>query len=283
MADYLQFDQLEEGVFYYVLMYNEEPSNRFVWYKRDGRLKSPRCCSDTLKTSEYYHYRPLTLDDVNKSDEWMEKCGDCIGRIAWTAYKMKLRETEMTKKNETKKSEKDVDLYDPKFVHFEWSEDLKGKDGFFVDDIGTLKEELRNKGPSSMGTVLYYSDNEVCPFVVQSRNGGDTGGWRFFYYDPNYEVKWAYFKEGKTVQLRREINGEKWVDVDGIEKKPCFFDSDVFEYRIKPEEEQRTKIEVNVDVKVNNASSDGKIKITINGKECVFENAEQARMILKEN
>lgn len=179
----------------------------------------------------------------------------------------------MAKKNNAEKRE-NVDLYDPKFVYFDWDVNLKGKRVFFANAINYLKTFVRNNDKSRYYKIAGLSDDPAWPFFI------DNESWKFVYYDPNYEVKWAYFKEGKTVQLKREIDGEEWTDVDGIEKKPCFFDSDVFEYRIKPEEEQRTKIEVNVDVKVNNTSSDGKIIITINGKECIFKNAEQARMVL---
>ena len=177
---------------------------------------------------------------------------------------------------------KDVDLYDPKFVHFEWDDGLKGKKGFFADHIETIKKELYYKGPRIMGTLLHYSDSEAYPFVVEFRGG--TGRWGFFYYDPNYEVKWAYFKEGKEVQMRRG-SIDSWEDIYPWGKTvavegPEYFD-DEYQYRIKPEEDSKPNVEVNVDVRVNNTSSDDKVKITINGKECVFENAEQARMVLK--
>ena len=129
----------------------------------------------------------------------------------------------------------------------------------------------------------------MCPF--ESSDGID---WQFFYYDPNFEIKWAYFIEGKTVQEYWEYcddADEGWVDINEIYdsetiSRPGFFDHDDEEYdqirqfRIKPEEEPKPEVKVSVDVRVN-TSSDNKIKITINGKECVFENAEQARMVLK--
>lgn len=276
-AKMLHLDQLEEGNFYYVLEHNDEPENRFVWYKRDGRLKNPRCCSDTLNTSEQYHYRPLTLDKVDEFDEWMEKHGDCIGRITWTAYKMRLREAKMAKKNDAEKR-KEINLYDPKFVHFEWDESLKGKKGFYNDDIGCLKEEIRDEGTRMMGTLVDYCE-ESTPFLVQSPNNCPPSAWKFFYYDPHYEVKWAYFREGKEIQYRDGAG--QWTDI-APGRRLDYFDDD-YEYSIKPEEDPRPNVEVNVDVKVNDASSDNKIKITINGKECVFENAEQARMVLQGN
>ena len=164
----------------------------------------------------------------------------------------------------------DVDLYNPKFVHFEWSEDLKDKEGFYGDLIDELRADVRNNG---MIGVCDRLGDPGFPFHIK-----DDGIYRFFYYDPNYNIKWAYFKEGKVIQIRRE--GCEWFDVRG-HYDPEFFDNDDdrYEFRIKPEEE-KPEVEVNVDVNINNAASNGKIKITINGKECIFENAEQAKMVL---
>jgi hypothetical protein len=192
------------------------------------------------------------------------------------------KEVKMDKKD-NKERRKEVDLYNPKFVHFEWSEDLKDKEGFCGDLIDELRADVRNNGVIGLCDRIGDSGfpfHISFPFHIE-----DNDIYRFFYYDPHYKIKWAYFKEGKNIQFKSECDGE-WEDirpwsetvvVDG----PEYFDNG-FEYRIKPEE-PKPEVEVNVDVKVNNTSSDGKIKITINGKECVFENAEQARAVLKEN
>lgn len=186
------------------------------------------------------------------------------------------KEANMTETNNTEKR-KEVDLYDPKFVHFEWDENLKDKKGFCGGLINELRADVRNNGEK--GVCDRFGDPGF-PFHIK-----DVGLFRFFYYDPHYNIKRAYFKEGKPVQIRRNST-EEWKDLYPYESVtaaiewPKFFDDD-YEYRIKPEEKVEPKIEVNVDVKVNNTSSDNKIKITINGKECVFENAEQARMVLK--
>lgn len=187
------------------------------------------------------------------------------------------KEVNMTETNNTEKR-KEVDLYDPKFVHFDWDETLRGKTVFYCDSIVALKRSVRTHYTDKY-YVIEGSSDFSCPFRIQ---GGSV--WQFAYYDPNYEVKWAYFKEDKPIQIRRSSANEwedlcPWSDTCAIEG-PEYFD-DEYQYRIKPEEESEPKIEVNVDVKVNNTSSDDKVKITINGKECIFENAEQARMVLK--
>jgi hypothetical protein len=207
----------------------------------------------------------------------MTENGDEAGINAWDEYKGKLiKEAKMAKKDNEERR-KEVDLYNPKFVHFEWDGSLLGKKGFYNDDMGCLKKEIRNEGPRMMGTLIDCCEDST-PFIIQSPNNCPPSTWKFFYYDPNYEVKWAYFKEGETVQYRPRCASNWTVIPEGVDT--TFFDNNC-EYRIKPEEDSKPNVEVKVDVKVNNASSDGKIKITINGKECVFENAEQARMVLK--
>jgi len=175
----------------------------------------------------------------------------------------------------TEQDKKEVDLYDPKFVHFEWDESLKGNKGFYSDGIHNLKEHVNNY------EKYYYCNTEkgedpnypYYPFAIGGLNR------TFFYYDPNYEIKWAYFKEGKTVQLQGSVSGE-WSDVTP-DKKPSYFD-DRCVYRIKPEEESKKepKLDVNVDVNIKSTSEVGSIKIQINGKEVIFKNAEEARLVL---
>lgn len=110
-----------------------------------------------------------------------------------------------------------MELFDKKFVHFMWDDELEGKKGFFADDIATLEGFVKSKASVFIVRKSRLKDK---PFSIKG------GGFRFFYYDPNYEVKKAY-AEGKTVQF--EYNGY-WVDCDN----PAFEDEDL--YRIKPEE-----------------------------------------------
>jgi len=292
---------LVEGDFYhcYAIPLCGEAAFNDVWYSNGRSLINPRNKDHGHCTVGTYY--PLTIEEVDAFTDWMTIYGDEAGIKVWNKYKEKLiKEAKMAN------NKKDVDLYDPKFVHFEWSEDLKGKKGFFASDIGTIKKELHYKGPCMMGTLLHYSDNEARPFVVKFQGG--TGEWRFFYYDPNYEVKWAYFKEKKPIQIRRDSTDE-WKDIyargEMVTTRDCvvanikgpeYFDDD-FEYRIKPEEEadycplcyyhrsgkkgQTTpEISVDVDINVKKTSNVGSIKVQINGKEVVFENVDQARLVL---
>jgi len=293
LGNVLDRRELEDGGFYYVNWRDEVILARdawhMIWYLKDGTLHSPVNYECTRDGSEWC-FIPLTLDNVETDEGWIVEKGDIRGQLAWENYKAKLRMKDMERKEEKEvKMDNDVDLYNPKFVHFDWDEDLKGKKGFFACDIGTIKKELHYKGPCMMGTLLQYSDNESRPFVVKFQGG--SGEWRFFYYDPNFEIKWAYFKEGKHIQIRRDSMdtwkdlcsfGETGTTIDVVIaniKGPGYFDDD-FEYRIKPEEEAEPEISVDVDINVKKTSNVGSIKVQINGKEVVFENVDQARLVL---
>lgn len=114
-----------------------------------------------------------------------------------------------------------MELFDKRFVHFMWDDELDGKKCFVADDISTLKSDVSREACSKrFGTVkkgvLEY------PFQMKS------GNWRFAYYDPNYEVKKA-FNEGKKVQVKRIDSFADWVDC--IVSPEWCYDC---EYRVKP-------------------------------------------------
>ena len=178
----------------------------------------------------------------------------------------------MAKEKDTKKR-KSVDLYDPKFVYFDWNENLQDKEGFYGDSIAWIKRQVESNELNYKYKGVCHSNDLNSPFKIGNYD------WTFFYYDPNYEVKWAYFKEGKTVQYYKDSYDE-WHDILP-DHTPHYFDDD-YEYRIKPEEESKKepKLDVNVDVNIKSTSEVGSIKIQINGKEVIFKNTEEARLVL---
>lgn len=109
MTEYLQPNQLREGNFYYVMEHDEKPSNDVTWYKSGDHLINPRLHSHRIDISEQYRYSPLTQEHVDDFSVWVERHGDSIGRIAWAVYQMRLREAEITKKNNTGR-QRDEDL-----------------------------------------------------------------------------------------------------------------------------------------------------------------------------
>lgn len=119
-----------------------------------------------------------------------------------------------------------MELFDKKFVHFMWDDELKGKKCFIADGIDDLRGIVENGAEFDLRIVL-SSGNESAPF--QSANG--VYAWRFAYYDPNYEVKKAYNK-GKRIQVTPK-GTDKWLDLH------CEPTWDVnLKYRVMPEEKQ---------------------------------------------
>lgn len=119
-----------------------------------------------------------------------------------------------------------MELFDKKFVHFMWSDDLKGKPCFVADDIDDLQEEVM-KGASTH--IVHALDQDVLtsfPFETI------TDYYRFAYYDPNYEVKKAY-AEGKKIQYLSTEN--EWLD---CRDEPEWAVN--IKYRIKPESNRMT-------------------------------------------
>lgn len=125
-----------------------------------------------------------------------------------------------------------MELFDKRFVHFMWDNELEGKEGFFADDIATLEGFVNTKAHVFIVSKSKLKDK---PFSIKG------GGFRFFYYDPSYDCKKAY-AEGKQIQYQFP-DGDMWYDIneadrEAIEKKGLsWFDDDV-EYRIKPEEQK---------------------------------------------
>lgn len=93
-----------------------------------------------------------------------------------------------------------MELFDKKFVHFLWDDELEGKTGIVSNDIKCLRDYVNNK--SFDLELIEQSNDESQPFKTV-----DGIKFRFAYYDPNYEVKKA-FNEGKTIQL--QISESYW-------------------------------------------------------------------------
>lgn len=81
--------------------------------------------------------------------------------------------------------ETENNLFDQKFLHAMWTDDLKDKECFYADDIPNLKKAVENNIVQYKGKLI-FSGNEFHPFKP-----GWEKAYIFAYYDPDYEVKWA--------------------------------------------------------------------------------------------
>ena len=121
-----------------------------------------------------------------------------------------------------------MNLFDKKFVHFMWDEELKGKKVFYEDSIDNLIYDVEND--SIRDTVVEQDRDSI---VVEDSNY-EKHIWNFVYYDPYYECRRAY-NEGKVIQFKSLID-DVWCDCGILEDL-----LDNYEYRIKPEEESKQK------------------------------------------
>lgn len=129
-----------------------------------------------------------------------------------------------------------MELFDKKFVHFTWEDELKGKVCFVADDIDVLQEEVM-KG---IGTDIVHTHNTSTQTSFPFETIDDY--YRFAYYDPNYGIKKAYM-EGTQVQYRFK-DAERWhdtseSDIADIKRTGLSWFDDNCEYRIKPKESNR--------------------------------------------
>ena len=115
-----------------------------------------------------------------------------------------------------------MEMFDKRFVHFMWDDSLVGKEGFFTDQIDELVEFV-NRNEYNKCELIGRNNVEVGggSFPFRSENGEV---WRFFYYDPLYEYRWAH-EHGKTVQCKLPLSGWTNIHKDWVWDYGC-------EYRI---------------------------------------------------
>ena len=154
-----------------------------------------------------------------------------------------------------------MELYDSKFVYFDWDDKLEGKKGFFSNDINTLKQAVNDNRTAWYRKVSKNtkSDNQF-PFDFIDEDGWHTHS-RFCYYDPYYEFRKAYL-EGKQLQFKNDKGG--WEDVlDGF--APLFTTD---EYRIKPETTWYIVLD-DFGLSRCNSTTDGKVVFEGTEDECI--------------
>lgn len=105
-----------------------------------------------------------------------------------------------------------MELYNKKYVYFEWDDELEGKKGFVADDISELKYDVNNC--RYQGILCRGQNVPACPFSQQ----GVDDVFTFAYYDPDYEIKKEFF-DGKTIQAHFKTNdryhgNNEWFDIN---------------------------------------------------------------------
>jgi len=119
-------------------------------------------------------------------------------------------------------------LFNPKYICYTWDDSLKGKEVWYGDSVSSLEDGVQSMNPLRGTVVGHTVDDNERPFIVKGINDLSSR-WRYVYYDPNYDIKVAYYKRHKQVQYRK-ANGQ-WENV----AVPVWSENDV--YRVKPEEQ----------------------------------------------
>ena len=123
-----------------------------------------------------------------------------------------------------------MQLYDPKFVHFEWSDKLDGQYCFVADNIDALISKV-NTNDTCQFLKVSKSDNESCPFEYVYKNE-ISGHSRFAYYDSNYNVKYAYLVQHKEIYYKLRGYNKDWVEVMSENIFKSMIDDPDYEFKI---------------------------------------------------
>ncbi len=118
-----------------------------------------------------------------------------------------------------------MELYDKKYVYFEWDDKLEGKEVILAHTIKDIKEFV---GSGNKGRFFIAQKGNDLPFT----NG--LCECEFAYYDPNYEIKKAY-NEGKKLQWKYRAE-EDWNDWDKNSCPTFSDDTTGYELRVKPDD-----------------------------------------------
>ena len=121
-------------------------------------------------------------------------------------------------------------LYNPKFVHFEWSDKLDEQYCFVADNIDSLISKV-NANDTCQFLKVSKSDNESCPFEYKYKNE-ISGHSRFAYYDPNYNVKYAYFVQHKDIYVTLRNRNIDWIKIEKEETFLDYIDDPDYEFKI---------------------------------------------------
>ena len=133
-----------------------------------------------------------------------------------------------------------MEIFDKRFVHFMWDDELEGKKCFIADHINIL-QDLVEQGGNALLYEVKKSDDANHPF--QSNNNGIN--FAFAYYDPNHSIKKA-FNEGKTIQYQ-SIDELNWRDVENEESFEQYLEEGRV-FRIKPENEKKWIVYLNREI-----------------------------------
>lgn len=105
------------------------------------------------------------------------------------------------------------DLYNKKYVYFDWDDSLNGKFVFGSDSIASIKT-LVNDPNMEMEYICSKSlgDSEK-PFTLKKAKGEGSHRVKFVYYDPMLSIKRDFYRSEKPLMLQVKADTGKWINV----------------------------------------------------------------------
>jgi len=118
-------------------------------------------------------------------------------------------------------------IFDKQFVYFMWDYSLKDKRCFVADSIDMLQHYVETYNDKYKFKYVVKKDSAIgafpfCAYIAK----GTPAHYRFAYYDPLYDIKWAW-KQGKRIQCR--CHSGAWLDASTPD-----WDNKALEFRVKP-------------------------------------------------
>lgn len=121
-----------------------------------------------------------------------------------------------------------MELFDKQYIYFEWDDKLNNAEAFAADELITLKERVENGEYHELCKITKNQESDNFPF----RDVTSDIMYEYVYYDPLYVYKYAYYKEGKTIEWYDE-DKDKWIP---ITVEPLWGDDNI-KYRIQEEQD----------------------------------------------
>ena len=118
-------------------------------------------------------------------------------------------------------------IFEKRYVNFMWDDSLENVEGFFGDTIDKLRANVEFNVRTWYGKIKSADNKSPYIFCYD-----DKTSFKFFYYDPNYEIKVAQ-EEGKTIQV---LYSSDWYDI-----APGYELIDNETYRVEPSKLEKEK------------------------------------------
>ena len=125
-------------------------------------------------------------------------------------------------------------LFDEKFIHCLWSDELRGKKCFAADNIYDLMHDVCY----NVDSVSVSDYDEQFGFEINHTDYHLL----FVYYDPNYDIKWAFHNGDTIYHKNKNIISDGWHPFNKSSVDEYFeFDFKNYDYQLRYEKKQEDR------------------------------------------